>query len=141
MNSSALRSICVAGLAFVVSAAPLSAQGYRAENRIHVNPLAGNVFEVIEGRGYGARGMWCAAADYAKDVLRAPGTSRLYVHTARGPSITQPGRKAAAFTLDPTGLTPSGAMIVTISVRTPGANLSVDHAYSFCADARLINRG
>ncbi len=127
-------------LAGVGLAAPLAAQGYRAENRVTVNPLPGGSFEVIEGGGYGARGMWCAAADYARDVLGARGTARVYVKRARGPSQTVPGRKGAVFTLDPTGLDPVPVTITGSSTRRPGSNLSVDHAYSFCADSRLSNR-
>ena len=121
-------------------ATPLAAQSYRAENRVTVNPLPGGSFEVIEGGGFGARGMWCAAADYARDVLRARGTTRIYILGPRGNSLTVPGRKGVIFTLDPKGLTPEPVFIVGASLRRPGANLSVDHAYTFCADYKLRNR-
>ena len=44
-------------------AAPLAAQAqtYRAGNDLNVVPLGGSTFEVIEARGEGPRGMWCAA--------------------------------------------------------------------------------
>ncbi len=130
-----------AAAAFALSlAAPASAQTFRAENRVYVNPLPSGAFEVIEGGGYGARGLWCAAADYATDVLGASGITRLYVQQARGNSITQPGRKGVVFGLDPAGAVPSSALVLGNSIRTPGANLSVAHAQQFCADFRLNNR-
>jgi len=81
--------------------------------------------------------MWCAAADYARSVLGAKGTDRVYIATARGNSISQPGRKGVVFTLDSTGLTPRNVLIVGSSVREPGSNLSVDHAHIFCDDYKL----
>lgn len=120
-------------------AAPVAAQSFRAENRVIVNPLSGNSFEVIEGGGYGARGMWCAAADYAREVLNAPGNARIYVQQARGPAQTASGRKGAVFGLDPAGAQPRSAMVLAASIREPGSNLSINHAYQFCHDARLTN--
>ena len=112
---------------------PLAAQTFRAENRVDVTGTAGG-FLVANGGGQGARGMWCAAADYSKRVLGAHGTQRIYVAQA-----LQRGAPAH-FTLDPTGLTPSRVSIVSASLRTPGASLSVYHAYVFCADHRLNSR-
>lgn len=136
-----LRSAMVAlPLEFCLLAAPAVAQSFRAENRVVVNPLPGGEFEVIESHGFGARGLWCAAADYAREVLGAAGTSRVYVRQARGPSVTKPGRKGVIFTLDPSGLQASRVFITGGSLRIVGANLSVDHAYIFCADSKLQNR-
>ena len=80
--------------------------------------------------------MWCAAADYARDVLGARGTHRIYVARDRAPGQRGPVR----FTLDPSGLTPVTVVLTGASIRQAGANLSVDHAQSFCADFRLTNR-
>ena len=54
--------------AFAATAA--SAQSYRAINYLVVVPLNATDFEVIEARGEGARGIWCAAADFAEHALR-----------------------------------------------------------------------
>ena len=64
------------------------AQSYQAINRLQVFPLGGSDFEVIEARGEGARGMWCAAADYVKARFGQGTTGRIYVKTARGPSVS-----------------------------------------------------
>ena len=122
------------GMALVLDV-PASALTFRAENRVTVTAAAGGS-DVTNGGGLGARGMWCAAADYARDVLGAWGTQRIYVARDRASGEGGPVR----FTLDPSGLAPVAVLIVGVSIRRAGANLSVDHAQSFCADARLINR-
>lgn len=116
-------------------AAPLGAQTFHAKNGVTATPDAG-VFSVANGGGLGARGMWCAAADYARDVLGANGSQRIYVAEDRARGQRGPVR----FTLDATGLTPSRVSIIGASIRTAGANLSVGHAISFCADFKLRSR-
>lgn len=123
-----------AALAALTLAAPAGAAPFRAENRVSVTAAPGG-FLVHGGGGQGARGMWCAAADYAREVLGAPQTQRVYVaqDSPRGLGLRQP----VLFTLDPSGLTPSRFLIVGGSVGRAGANLLIGHAYSFCADHRL----
>lgn len=113
-------------------ALPATAQSYRAQGDITVTPVPGG-FRVADGGGMGARGMWCAAADYAQRVSGGAATTRIYVadETRRGP---------VTFTLDPAGLTPSSVLILGNSIRRAGANLSLAHALSFCADFRLRTR-
>ncbi|WP_299874163.1 hypothetical protein [uncultured Sulfitobacter sp.] len=115
-------------------ATPAAAQTFRAENRVDVTPVA-NGFAIADGNGQWARGMWCAAADYARDVLGAGGTQRIYVAKSKGRGAGNP----VIFTLDPTGLTPSSVTFLSSSIKTPGANLSVDQANVYCADFRLRN--
>ena len=124
----------IAGL-LAMSAAPLAAQGFRAENRVMVSGDASG-FVVPNGGGFGARGIWCTAADFARNGLGARGVARLDVAEASQSGQSGPVR----FTLDPTGLTPVPVTLTGSSFRRAGSNLSIDHAYSFCADVRLINR-
>lgn len=130
-----LSAACAFGLAM-----PAAAQSFEAENKLTVNPVQGG-FEVIESGSFGARSIWCAASDYAQDVLGAPGTTRLYVLSPRGAAQTQPGRIGVTFTTDASAVSPAATLIVSTGLRTPGANLSVDHSYQFCYDRRLINTG
>ncbi|MFD2738417.1 hypothetical protein ACFSUD_02430 [Sulfitobacter aestuarii] len=130
MRATGFLTLC---LAIFLMAPPVTAQGYGPRNREAVTP-AGSAFIVHGDAGYGARGMWCIAADYAKRRLNAHGHQRLYIREGRAPGLGQ--RAGVAFTLDPTGLTPSSVLILGTSLRRPGANLSIDHAYSFCADLR-----
>jgi hypothetical protein len=124
-------------LAALTLCAPVAAQSFRAENHVVVTGVTGG-FEISSGGGYGARGMWCAAADYARDVLGAAWADRIYIAQGRSPGIGQ--RAPVRFTLDSTGLNPKSVFIVGMSLRQAGSNLTVSHAYQFCTDAKVINR-
>ena len=112
----------------LIFAAPLAAQSLRVEGRITVSAVQGG-FAVNGGGGIRARGMWCAASRYATRVLGAGQTQRIYVANGSNLNIGQ-------FTMDPRGLTPSSAIFLSKSIRTPGANLSVAHSQEFCIDFR-----
>lgn len=106
---------------------PAFADGFRAQNNVMVTPVAGG-FQVADGGGFGAGGMWCAAADYASKQLRARSVSRIYVQSAAS------GRNGATFTTDPAGIAPVATIITGFSVKRPGSTLTVDHALGFCRD-------
>lgn len=127
------RALVSATLAMAL-AAPVAAQTIRVEQRVNVTGTA-NGFAVENGGGIGARGMWCGAATYARKVLGAPGTTRIYVSKGRGRGLG--ARGPVEFTLDPAGLTPRSATILGASINQPGANLSVAHAGQFCIDFRV----
>ena len=98
--------------------------------RLDVNAISGTQFEVIEARGEGARGMWCAAAQYAINQLGVE-RGRIYVARVRGPAQTVPGRKGVVFSTKPIGnVGPSPS----VSVGQVGENLPVQHALQFCRD-------
>ena len=132
-----MRRLVLSLAALALTSVPAVAQVFRAENRVVVTPASGG-FEISDGAGFGARGMWCGAADYAQSVLGARGTDRLYV--ARGRSAGPGARGPVLFTLDPTGLVPRSFLIVGTSLGMPGATLTVAHAYQFCTDAKVIDR-
>ncbi len=113
-----------------------SAQAFKAVNRLTVVPLGGGAFEVIEARGEGARGMWCAAADYALARSQANG-QRLYVKTPRGPAQSVNGRKGVVFTTNEASLGVPTQQSLSVSVRTAGVGLPLHHAYQFCRDYQL----
>lgn len=116
---------------------PVAAEGFRAVNHVVVTAVPGG-FDVAGGGGFGARGMWCAAADYAKRVRGARGVDRIYIAQGRTPGIGQ--RAPVRFTLSSDGLTPASVFVVDASLRQAGANLSVDHAYGFCSDTQGRHR-
>ncbi|WP_300031747.1 hypothetical protein [uncultured Roseobacter sp.] len=118
--------------ALAVAAGPLAAQPYLAKNRLVVNPLSGQTFEVIESRGAGATDIWCAAADYTRRAGLDGARKRLFVLSPLGPSKTQAGAKAVAYTLAPDERLLNTAPSYSVSVRREGENLSVGHAYKFC---------
>ena len=111
---------------------PLGAQAYTAKNRLKVAPVDGAVFEVVARVGSGAREFWCAAADYAF-AQGARSNARVYLVSGRQPSVTQPGKRAVRFTLDPqaAGITPLSPQL-SLTVKVPGDNLSVASGREYC---------
>lgn len=122
------RFFAIALLAFAPFAA--SAQGFYFDPGLKVNPVSGTEFEVIEARGEGARGIWCAAARYAVYTL-GQDRGRLYIDTPRGPSVTQRSGKGVVFTTRPPA---NPTQSVSVTVRTAGVGLPVIHALQFCRD-------
>ncbi|MBM1688759.1 hypothetical protein [Sulfitobacter geojensis] len=131
-----MRRLCFS-LICAVLPLPAMAQSYLAVNRLNVVPISATSFEVIEGRGEGARGMWCAAADYVLNGQRQSGNPRLYVQSPRGPSVTVAGRKGAVFTTDASSLPDGPKQSYSVSVRTAGLGLPLAHAYQFCKDYQI----
>lgn len=126
----------VTGLAVLLSA-PLAAQGYIPNGKLDITPLPNGV-RIAGNTGHGARGTWCAAADFALDELGAAGSQNLYVSEPKSPGV---GRNSSvSFSLDPTGLQPSNVYITGTSLNRRGAMLTVNHALTFCADLRLPSR-
>ncbi len=120
-----------------VMAVPVSAQYYIPDSRLSFTPVPNGV-RVAGNTGHGARGTWCAAADYARENLGAKGYQDLHVSE---PQVRGMGRNnTVTFTLDPTGLDTSRVTIVGTSLSKRGATLSIDHALTFCADLRLPSR-
>ncbi len=109
-----------------------AAQAYRAENWLVVVPLNAHDFEVIEDRGEGARGIWCAASDFAQTVLALPPAERLYIKTPRGPSVSGAGRRGVVFTTQAGRAGPDVGPSYSVSVRRAGENLPSHHARQFC---------
>jgi hypothetical protein len=121
----------------LTAAFPASAQVFRAENRVDVSPVAGG-FLVSNDAAEGARGMWCAAADYASRALGASEEQRLFIAQGRSGNYFQ--RTPVLFTLDPAGVEPRPVTIVSASLWRPGSTLTIGHARQFCADNRLSSR-
>lgn len=133
MKGAPMRTALLA-LAITLVPGLAAAQSFTAVNHLKVVPLNKSTFEVIEARGEGARGMWCAASEFAQKRLGLKRGGRIYVHTARGPSISGLGRKGVVFTADPSTLSVPPSTSVSVSVRQVGQGLPIQHAYLFCKD-------
>ena len=131
-----MRSLCLFALCFTLPVA-VNAQNYVAYNRLPVVALQGGDFEVIELRGEGARGIWCAAASFALDRVGMARNQRIYVKTARGASVSTPGRKGVVFTQDVDRLSQLPSTSYSVSVRQVGLGLPVNHAVQFCKDYQI----
>ena len=134
MSRRPLRQALVSLAVIGALAVPAAAQTLRVERAVNVTGVA-NGFAVENGGGLGARGMWCGAATYARKVLGASDSTRIYVAQGRGSGLG--ARGPVVFTTDATGLTPRPATILGASINQPGANLSVAHAGGFCIDFRI----
>jgi hypothetical protein len=121
-----LASICT------LFALPAAAQEFRAINHMTVTPTGPQSFRVGGQAELWARDYWCAAGEYAIRRLRLPGNTRLYVVD---PYVR--GVRTVGFATDPGNLTPQTALVLGNTLYNPGANLSVNHAYGYCADFRL----
>lgn len=111
-----------------------AAQAYRAANWLVVVPLTARDFEVIEDHGAGARHVWCAAAEFAQDVLGLPRSERLFIKTPRGPSLSGVGRTGVVFTTDPERVNGDIRQSYSVTLRRAGENLPSHHARQFCLD-------
>ncbi len=125
-----MRSFMFATVIACAVPAMASAQNYRAVNLLNVVPLTGTTFEVIEARGEGASGIWCAAADYATRKLNTRG--RLYVLTARAASKSTPGRKSVVFTTNAQQLPKGPKQSLSVTTSHVGVGLPINHAIQFC---------
>ncbi|MBQ0716777.1 MAG: hypothetical protein KBT76_02825 [Sulfitobacter litoralis] len=123
-------------LVAILSTIPMAAvaQPSTAVNRLQVISLSGTAFEVIEDHGEGARGLWCAAAEYAEDQLSARTADQIYLKSPRGPSASGAGRVGAVFTLNDAELSEAAFKSYSVSVRNAGQTLPVGHAIQFCKD-------
>lgn len=129
--------IILAAVSAVSVPTPSWAQSFQAINRLQVYGLSGTDFEVIEARGEGARGMWCAAADYAKARFGQGFRQRIYIKEPRGPSRTVAGRTGVVFTVDAASLGQPASQSLSVTVRTVGVGLPANHAIQFCRDYLL----
>jgi hypothetical protein len=128
--------LLIVGLLALALAAPASAEPFRALNRLHVVPLSADSFEVIEAYGEGGRGIWCAAADYTREIGRDAPKQRLFIAEGRGPAQTRPDRMSVVFTLVPNDDPATRPVFTWVTTRNVGASLPVFLAYTFCDDFR-----
>ncbi len=127
-----MKKLLIGWLIAALMPALAHAQSYRAINKLTVVPLGGSKFEVIEQRGEGSRGIWCAAAEYAERRLGASG--RVYVSEGRGPARSVQGRKSVVFTTNAASLSQGPSQSLVVSTSRVGAGLPIAHAIQFCRD-------
>ena len=124
-----MKTLMIASLCAALGAVPAMAQERFGPGRLDVSP-AGAGFAVENDINHGARGMWCAAGQYAEATGRDAPRQRIYVAEPR--PMVLGARGPVVFTLDPAGLSPSNAWISGLSLARAGSSMSVAHARSLC---------
>lgn len=121
---------------FALAATPLAA--FTAINGERVVPgTPESIFEVVSRPGAGPRQIWCAAAQYADQVLGARGGTRVYLAAATERAPRHGNRRTTGFTITPDaslagGPRPGDGGNYSVSLDRLGYNLSVSHAGMFC---------
>lgn len=124
-----MKVLMIAGLCLALGTLPATAQERFGPSRLTVSP-SGAGFAVENDIEHGARGMWCAAGEYARAMGRDAPKQRIYVAEPR--PMTLGARGPVVFTLDPTGLETRNAYISALSIARAGSSMSVAHARSLC---------
>jgi hypothetical protein len=125
-----MRPLMIFAVLATLLPAAASANSFRAYNDLTVLPQSNSTFEVVISRGEGARGVWCAAADYAVRALGFQG--RIYVLEARAASRTVAGRNSVIFTTNVNVLPQGPSRSVSVTTSDVGNGLPVNHAIQFC---------
>lgn len=123
-------------LALLPALLPGLAAAWVADNRHKVNPVSGTVFEVVGKSGSGGSQFWCAAGDYARRVLGAGATQRVYLVRGVAPAQTHEWDRAVLFSL----AVPQDADLstgFTLSTERVGDNMMAAAAQAYCMDDKL----
>ena len=130
------QSLAALACFVLVAGAPDPAQAFRPHFPLTVVQVPDSRnFEVLEEHAAGPRQIWCAAAEHARDTLRLPSSTRLYIAQGRGPSPLVPGRISVRFSPDPVDpVGPKQDGTYAVSLRDIGYSLSIGHAAGFCLD-------
>lgn len=114
---------------------PVSAAAWRSYDWLQVNPVSETVFEVVGQPRSGGPQYWCAAGQYAFEVLGASTTDKIYLVRGRGPAVTVNRRSAVHFSLVKPDVPPPEPSY-SLSVTAVGDSLSVAVAWNYC-DGRV----
>ncbi|KPA23099.1 hypothetical protein shim_13930 [Shimia sp. SK013] len=124
-----MKTVLVAFAAVVAGSLPATANTNALKNPVNALPEAGS-FEVVNKWSPKADYFWCSAA---REALKrgASHRDRLYVSAAMGPSRTEAGERAVAFTYRPDPALVSRALSST-DLAQIGSNMSVSQGKRRC---------
>ena len=92
-----MKTLTTAFVLAALATTPAFAQAYVPNDRLTFTPTEGGV-HISGSTGFGARGHWCAAADYALREMGAQDSQKLYVSEPRARGFGGDG--GVTFTLD-----------------------------------------
>jgi hypothetical protein len=141
INMNIFNKLCSAVLPGVVTIALTGAlagpvQAWQANNRHTVNPVSDINFEVVGRPGSSGVQFWCAAGDYARQVLGASAVQRVYLVRGPAPAMTRNWNRAVLFSL----VAPQDADLrpgFALSMERVGDNMNAADAQTYCLDERL----
>jgi len=122
--------------AVVLGALSGPALAWQANNRHTVNPVSDVNFEVVGRPGSSGVQFWCAAGDYARQVLGVSAVQRIYLVRGPAPAVTRNWNRAVLFSL----VAPQGADLrpgFTLSMKRVGDNMNAADALAYCLDEKL----
>lgn len=117
--------------AALIAGLPGVAAAWTASNHHKVAPVSETEFEVVGRPGSAGQEYWCAAGEYAHQVLKAKVVQRIYLVRGPAPAQTATWDRAVLFSLTPPAAGDAGAMI-RLSVKQVGSNLSSALAQQYC---------
>jgi len=132
-----MKTLTTACVLAALAMTPAFAQAYVPNDRLTFTPTEGGV-HISGSTGFGARGHWCAAADYALREMGAQDGQKLYVSEPRARGFGGDG--GVTFTLDPAGLTPSPVVILGGSLTKAGSAMTISHGITLCGGLQSPGR-
>jgi len=118
-------------LAALIAGFPGLAVAWTASNYHKVAPVSDTVFEVVGRAGSAGQEYWCAAGEYAHQVLKAKVVQRIYLVRGSAPAQTANWNRAVLFSLTPPATGDTRARL-RLSVKQVGSNLSSASAQRYC---------
>ena len=131
MKGEVMKFLNRMALATVLTLVPGLVGAWTAQNHHKVAFVSDTVFEVVGRPGSAGQEYWCAAGEFARNVVGASAVQR--VHLVRGPAVAQTSNwnRAVLFSLTP----PQNGNVrprITLSVSRVGDNMSAAMAESYC---------
>ena len=126
-------------VAMAATAVPLPVAAFTGRKGTQAAQINDKVFEVSLRRSGDGQAYWCGAADYARRVLKAPWSARIFVVRGEGPSVNPKRRNAVQFTLDPggAGVTPTGPSL-SLNRMLVGDSMTIQKANVYCTSNSIV---
>lgn len=123
----------------LIVTAPGAVLAWKGDTYNTVNPVSDTVFEVVGKPGSDVTEYWCSAGDYARRVLGAAATRKIYLVRGLGRSETSNSRSAVQFSLiAPGGSDASVGQNWSLSVDHIGDSLNAAVAQNYCLDRKNL---
>ncbi|PSL20017.1 hypothetical protein CLV88_10476 [Shimia abyssi] len=97
-----MRKLMILSCFAFVACSETSSGGFHTRNGVRVAPVNAQVFEVSQSpSGVGEADFWCGAGDYARRMLGAKDSERVYVVSEAGPGVVAQSNSTVQFSMSP----------------------------------------